>query len=231
MIVEQVQCDTSPWVVARHLRHEPWLVFLESTLPDPLLGQYTFLAVRPLLRLRAWGASCEVIEAGRRRWLYGNPWMLLERLYARYELGTTAEAPWPLGGFFGYWGYDLKHFLEPRLPRRAAADLGLPDLDVGLYDNLLVWDNQTGYCWLVATGLQPDGTRNAHRARVQADRWLERIEAAVAWEGTEADRPLETPGRLPEPGSSLQRDGFLRAVERTLEYIAAGDIYQVNLSQ
>lgn len=217
--------------MARHLRHEPLLVFLESTLPEPLLGRYTFLAIRPLLCLRAWGASCEVIEGNHRRWLYGNPWMLLERLYARFELGIAEQAPWPLGGFFGYWGYDLKHFLEPRLPRRAAADLGLPDLEVGLYDSLLVWDNQTDLCWLISTGLRMDGTRQRQRARVQADRWLERIEAALAWEGSEEDQPLEPPNPLPEASSTLEQEGFVRAVDRALEYIAAGDIYQVNLSQ
>jgi len=45
----------------------------------------------------------------------------------RYELLDELDSPFPLGGCFGYWGYDLKNFVEPRLPRRAPNDLELPD--------------------------------------------------------------------------------------------------------
>ena len=63
---------------------------------------------------------------------------------ARYELLDEIDLPFPLGGCFGYWGYDLKNFTEPKLPRRAVNDLELPDCHVGFYDSLVVFDHRLG---------------------------------------------------------------------------------------
>ncbi len=66
---------------------------------------------------------------------FGNPWHILDALMSRYELLDEIDLPFPLGGAFGYWGYDLKNFTEPKLPRRAVNDLELPDCHVGFYDS------------------------------------------------------------------------------------------------
>src|SRR5499425_2409774 len=72
---------------------------------------------------------------------FGNPWSMLDSLLSRYELLDELDLPFPLGGCFGYWGYDLKDFVEPRLPRRAVNDLELPDCHVGFYDSLVIYDH------------------------------------------------------------------------------------------
>ena len=74
---------------------------------------------------------------------------------ARFELLDEIDLPFPLGGCFGYWGYDLKNFTEPKLPRRAVNDLELPDCHVGFYDSLVVFDHQLGKVFIVSTGLMP----------------------------------------------------------------------------
>jgi para-aminobenzoate synthetase component 1 len=155
--------------------------------------------------------------------------MLLERLLARYDLGNS-EGPEdvPFGGCFGYWGYDLKHFVEPRLPRRAAADLGLPDLCVGFHDSLLAHDHSQSRTWIVSTGLRDDGTQDPAHARRQADWWRGMLETAPlsSVEAGGAAQPV-----FPAPAPNLSREAYVGMVKCALDYIAAGDIYQVNLAQ
>src|SRR5437660_6871222 len=90
---------------------------------------------------------------------------------ARYELLDEVDLPFPLGGCFGYWGYDLKNFVEPKLSRRAVNDLDLPDCCVGFYDSLIVFDHLLAKTWIVSTGVEADGSRSQQRAQARMDFW------------------------------------------------------------
>ena len=90
---------------------------------------------------------------------------------SRFELLDEIDLPFPLGGCFGFWGYDLKNFTEPKLPRRAVNDLELPDCHVGFYDSLVVFDHQLGKVLIVSTGLDADGSRSEKRAKEQLEFW------------------------------------------------------------
>src|SRR5208283_5959795 len=105
---------------------------------------------------------------------------LLDALMSRFELLDEIDWPFPLGGAFGYWGYDLKNFTEPKLPRRAVNDLELPDCHVGFHDSLVVFDHRLGRAWIVSTGLDAGGTRNEERARDQARFWRTKLAAEVS---------------------------------------------------
>ena len=156
--------------------------------------------------------------------------------------------PFPLGGCFGYWGYDLKGFVEPRLTRRAVNDLELPDCHLGFYPSLVVFDHQLGKAWIVATGLDAEGNRSEARARAELKWWKHRLAQEDASDeaggvkrragvspaqarGATDTSPNGQAARQPYVTSSLTRAEFLSAVERAQRYIRAGDIYQVNLSQ
>ena len=82
-------------------------------------ARYSFVVARPFLTLRTWGSRCELRTENQVRVQFGNPWNVLEQLLARYEIIDEIDLPFPLGGCFGYWGYDLKNFVEPRLRARA----------------------------------------------------------------------------------------------------------------
>src|SRR5206468_871482 len=103
-------------------------------------------------------------------------WHLLDSLMARYELLDEVDLPFPLGGCFGYWGYDLKNFVEPKLPRRAVDDLELPDCHAGFYDSLVVFDHRLDKTWIVSTGLKLDGSRDARLAQLGVEWWRERLQ-------------------------------------------------------
>src|SRR5258708_5151630 len=163
------------------------------------------------------------------------------------------DLPFPLGGCFGYWGYDLKNFIEPRLRRRAINDLEFPDCQLGFYDSLVAFDHRLGSTWVLATGLQPDGSRSEKRARQQFGFWLERLVgqgaadsslaresirsrpgafASICPDSKAARSPLrDDAGENRAVFSNLTRAEFLARVGQAQNYIRRGDIYQVNLSQ
>ncbi len=174
-LVQEAPTQHSPESLAGQLRDQPGVVLLRSAWFDAPQTRYSFVTARPFLSFRSFGSRCELSSAGGRQIQFGNPWHLLDSLMARYELLEEVDRPFPLGGCFGYWGYDLKNFVEPRLVRRAIDDLELPDCHVGFYDSLVVFDHRLEKAWIVSTGLQADGSRNAALARRQLGFWQERL--------------------------------------------------------
>ena len=230
-LLQEVQTSLSPESLAERLRGLPGVVLLRTHNFEGLHARYSFVTSEPFATLRSFGARCEVRIAERVQVQFGNPWRILDGLMSRFELLDEVDLPFPLGGSFGYWGYDLKNFVEPRLTRKAINDLELPDCHVGFYDSLVIFDHRLGKTWIVSTGLRPDGSRSGTLAQSQMDQWKSRLaedrehEHSPERTGTEAG----VMGR-PVISSSVSHDGFLDMVHRAQRYIRAGDIYQVNLS-
>src|SRR5580704_1383222 len=222
-ILQSVESAHTTESLVEQLAGERGVVLLRSCYFDSPQARYSFVAVRPLLIFRSFGSRCELDGAGVRR--FGNPWQALEELMSRYELLDEIDLPFPLGGCFGYWGYDLKNFVEPRLPRSAVNDLELPDCHAGFYDSLVAFDHHLDKTWIISTGLQPDGSRDVARARAQFDFWEKHLTAPVT-AGTSTRYALNCESVT----SNLSRETFVDKVRRAQEYIRAGDIYQVNLS-
>jgi para-aminobenzoate synthetase component 1 len=226
--IEKVQTAHTPESLAQLLPPHSSVVLLRTAQFDSPSARYSFLAARPFLTFRAFGSRCETAapEAGPPQTQFGNPWRLLDALMSRCELLDEIDWPFPLGGAFGYWGYGLKNFTEPKLPRRAVNDLELPDCQVGFYDSLVVFDHRLGQVSVISTGLAADGSRCEAKAREQLDFWRKLLAAPAAG----ATQSLSDAALLPPPQSNLTRAEFIGAVERAQKYIRAGDIYQVNLS-
>ena len=156
----------------------------------------------------------------------GQPFTVLRTLLAKYALAPAPEGPPFQGGAVGAFAYDLGRQLE-ELPSQARSDVPTPEMSLGFYDWVLAHDRQTDTSWLVTTGL-PEGSETAAAAR-QA----QILDILAAWQ-TQANgrRHGREPFRLTTPlASNMTRAQYVAMVRRAQEYIAAGDIYQVNLSQ
>lgn len=234
-LIYEIQTSHTPESLVEQLRGEPGIVLLRSGFFDSPQVRYSFVAARPFLTLRSFGSKSELSSTESHHVQFGNPWHILDSLMARYELLDEVDLPFPLGGCFGYWGYDLKNFVEPRLPRRALADLELPDCHVGFYDSLVVFDHRLGKTWIVSTGLQADGSRNETYLKRQSEFLNSRLSQATETRDTtphffsaaERDEKLKEPGQIT---SNLSHADFIAKVEKAQRYIRSGDIYQVNLS-
>ena len=233
-LIQETATAHTPESLVEQLLDEPGVVLLRSALFDDTAARYSLVTARPFLTFRAAGSRCEIGQPGARSTpevQFGNPWHLLDAVMARYELLDEIDLPFPLGGCFGYWGYDLKNFVEPKLPRNAVNDLELPDCHVGFYDSLVVFDHRLGKTCVISTGLSADGSRSENRAGQRAEFWQTMLASDATQPASESTptgivRPETAPAR-----SNLTRDDFLAAVARAQRYIRAGDIYQVNLSQ
>ena len=217
---------------------ERGIVLLRTGSFDSPSARYSFVAANPFLTFRSFGSQCEITHHASRitQMHFGNPWQILDALLARCELLDEIDLPFPLGGCFGYWGYDLKNFTEPKLPRRAFNDLELPDCHAGFYDSLVVFDHQLGKNFVVSTGLAADGSRSEKRAGKQMDFWRTKLgrddfhvvpNSSVTFNKDAVERVPAQSNIV----SNLSRADFIAKVERAQRYIRAGDIYQVNLSQ
>ena len=219
----------NPYEAAPRLLGLPRPVLLDSSSANNHSGRYSYLSADPFLVVRSWGRRVELVGPTGRAVLETNPFDLLRRLLSRYTLAQSPELPPFLGGAVGYFGYDLGRLLES-LPATNPADEALPELDVGFYDWVLAADNLSGERWLIATGL-PAGTGVASRAR------LAEIEARLDAPAEYSKEPegSKEAGMAPDWKplrfrSNVGRADYLKAVRRAKGYIAAGDIYQVNLS-
>ncbi len=238
-LVHEILTPYSPEALAASLAGEPGVVLLRSAGFDSPQARYSFVTARPFLTFRSFDTRCELTAAKPQTpnpkpdTQFGYPWRVLDELMARYELLDEVDLPFPLGGCFGYWGYDLKHFVEPKLPRRAVNDLELPDCHVGFHDSLVVFDHRLGKTWIVSTGLDVDGSRSEARAKERADWWRGRLADVVAGFNLRGETPADSQPEGCDYGiaSTFTRDEFIARVEQAQRYIRAGDIYQVNLAQ
>jgi len=174
-LIQEIATAQTPELLVEQLGGVAGVVLLRSAGFDSAQARYSFVAVNPFLTFRSFGSRCEIRrpqtpDSGLQT-QFGNPWHLLDALMARYELLDEIDLPFPLGGCFGYWGYDLKNFTEPKLPRRAVNDLELPDCHVGFYDSLVVFDHRLGKTCIVSTGLCADGSRSEERANEGLEFW------------------------------------------------------------
>jgi len=133
----------------------------------------------------------------------GEPFSALASELATRQ--SISEHPFPVGAAIGYFGYGLKNVLE-RLPSKAVDDLGLPRCWFGFYDNLLVFDHAKKEVWEVGAQNVPRGLTGRAQPGIAAC----------------SDFDIR---------SNFTRETYGEVVRRARQYIAAGDIYQVNLSQ
>ncbi len=228
----EIKTAHPPEAVVEQLRTEPGVMLLRSHRFDSAHARYSFVVARPFLRFRSFGSRCELRSRDGTHEQFGNPWHVLDALMSRYELLDEVDWPFPLGGCFGYWGYDLKNFVEPKLTRNAVNDLELPDCCVGFYSSLVVFDHHLAKTWIVSTGLDADGSRDEERSRQEMEFWRARVEGRLS------DPPsTEARGHEPDPAaaaplfiSNLSSTDFISRVQQAQDYIQHGHIYQVNLS-
>lgn len=192
-------------------------------------GRWSVLAAHPRLVFEATGTSWIVRDDhGRTTTGRGDVLAQLGRLLDDFGLARSndpdsraAEEECPFqGGMIGYIGYDVAPLLE-RLPRRAPRDSRFPDVRMALYDTALIVDHQTGAVALRAWDALGEGGRAVDR---RCTRWLDALRH-------ESLHPRRIPrSRLGRVAAELDRRDYLDRVRRALEYIAAGDVFQVNVT-
>ncbi len=216
----------------RRLSGLPHLVVLDSALAMPRLGRYSYLAVDPFETIRINRPSADPLAG-------------LSRLLEQFQQPAhwlLPDLPPFQGGAIGYFGYEFGRCFE-RVPAARHDEFDLPLAMFGFYDIVLAWDHEKpGQGWIISQGLpEKEPIARRQRAEQRMKQWLAKLsqpEASLAPPHVSFQamaHGLTAPQyqtRL--TGSWLgnfDSFGFRKAVERAREYIYAGDIFQVNLSQ
>jgi len=218
----------------------PDLVAFDSAKTSPQLGRYSFLCADPFQRFELRQARLGV-----------DPFAEIRKAIAAFQ-----TEPWPglppfQGGAAGLLSYELGRCFE-NLPGVPRDELEIPHLAVGLYDWVIAWDHQQGRCWLISQGFpEVDPGKREQRAKERAEQVLRAIEGGRVERATSVSATRPRSGergygqienvphgadQYPAPGpagllSNFSREGYLIAVERVIEYIRAGDLFQANLAQ
>ena len=209
---------------------EPYAFLLESAERGEQVGRYTFLGVRPYMRVRARGSVIE-IERGRHRERHeGSAFEFMKLLLREHRPAAVPGVPPFSAGAVGYFAYDSVRQLE-KIGEHAKDDLSLPDAELMFFDRLLAFDHLRHQIHIVASAdVSKENPRRAYDRAVRDIAALERKLAEglrpALWRKTAKAKA----GKL-KIHAGTSRKAFLRSVERCKEYIAAGDIFQVVLSQ
>jgi para-aminobenzoate synthetase component I len=196
--------------VFARVRHRHGATLLESSAIMTGMGRWSYIVTDPAATLEAQGSETTFQDE-----TWSDPFTALEILLKRYQLEPAKDGPDFQGGFIGYLGYDLARHLE-HLPNRTTDDLNWPEMRLHLADFVLAHDglNQTWYA--IRLGLP--GFPNRKKI------WDDVLE--------QAQHNLSEPAKF-KAGKTVSltpNKTYLEHVQHALEYIRAGDIFQVNLS-
>lgn len=226
IVLKEMDPPPSPERAFERLAGDERPFFLDSGLRLPDFGRFSLLGSRPFMVLESKGTRITLLGRGKPETRWGNPFHFLKRAIESYKLPAHPSLPFA-GGAVGYLGYDLCHFVE-RLPATAADDLRAPDMAMAFYDTALVVDHRTRRAWIAAADLGAPGRPDAeHRAAEM----FERLSSGAPAARPAGDEPLDRENAAPEIACNFTRGDYLSAIERAKDYIAAGDIFQVNLSR
>jgi anthranilate synthase component 1 len=209
---------------------EPHAFLLESNERGEQVGRYTFLGARPYMRVKASKGAVE-IERGRRREVVNeNVFQVVKRLLREHSLATVPGLPPFCAGAVGYFAYDVVRQLE-RIGDHAKDDLHLPDAELMFFDRLLAFDHLRHQIHIVAAAdVSRESPRRAYDRALRDIAALERKLAAGLSPALWRKSAKAKSGKL-KIHARTRRADYQRGVERCKEYIAAGDIFQVVLSQ
>ena len=202
---------------------------LESVVGGERFGRYSFIGLPARTLLRATGPRTEVVTDGRVIETHdGNPLDFIEAYLARFKIATRPGMPRFCGGLAGYFGYDAVRCIEPRMARSAELrplpdPIGTPDILLVQCEELAVIDNLSGRLYLIvyADPVAPEAYAKARRRLVAL---TDRLKTSVA------APPVERGEAHPVRREFAKAD-FIAAVGRAKEYIAAGDMMQVQIGQ
>jgi anthranilate synthase component I len=203
----------------------------ESVVGGERHGRYSFVGSNPFLRFRAFDRRIVVESKGEaREYTDPDPLRGLEQLLVAYRAPHLPGMPRFCGGAVGYAGYDTVRYVE-HLPNAPTDDRHLPDLYFALYDRMVIFDHINKTVSAVAHAhVDPANLRDSYDAACRrVDGLVDRLRTVPA-DLPVVDIDLKGPVTIPTK-SNFTEEGYKAAVRKCQEYINAGDIFQVVLSQ
>jgi len=209
---------------------EPYAFLLESNERGEQVGRYTFLGTRPYMRVKARSGTLEIVRGRRREKRRGNVFQTVKELLREHRPAAVPGLPPFTAGAVGYFAYDVVRQLE-KIGEHAKDDLSLPDAELMFFDRLLAFDHLRHQIHIMAAADVARDTPQAAYDRAVRDIGVLEKKLASGLKPAVWRRSTTTKSGNFKVHAGTSEEHFLRSVERCKEYIAAGDIFQVVLSQ
>ncbi|TFI51414.1 anthranilate synthase component I [Mastigocladus laminosus UU774] len=221
---------------------QPYSFLLESVEGGENIGRYSLLGCDPLWILEVRGdRTTQMHRDGSQVVFTGDPFAALTKCLEPFYPVKLPQLPPGIGGLFGFWGYELINWIEPRVPIHPQDDRNIPDAVWMQVDHLLIFDQVKRKIWAVAyadlrdpdVDLQTAYQKACDRVTRMVDKLslpLSGQNTLLEWNPPGSNRVTEVPG-VEEYQSNFTREKFCNSVQKAKEYIKAGDIFQVVISQ
>jgi anthranilate synthase component 1 len=203
----------------------------ESTEKNDLSGRFSFIGLNPRVVMQSHGSEVRMVEGHNERRLQVSrgPVHEVEKLMTHYQFVARPELPRFAGGAVGFVGYEAIHFFEPKVPPAQRDELQLPEAVFMVPSALLVFDHRLRSLKIIVNAFLDDGS---------PEEVYERAVECLGSVKEKLTKPVDLrlvsiveDAEQPPPRSNFSAVDFERAVDRAKEYIVAGDVFQVVLSQ
>ena len=216
LVIETFRSSKTPWEVFQAVHaNSRACFFLDSPHYAPPDQAYSYIGMDPDLEIRLDGQGLHVQGEVNAEYPAEQLFPVLKKLFKKYQTRQRNGTPFFTGGFVGYFGYEAADLCD-KIKFRAKPSPDVPRVSLGLFRDVIVYDHQKRIYHLATEARSPElGVRS-----------LEKLKAYF-------EKPvLEKKGfKLKKFSAEMKKARFKAMVGKAKRYIAAGDIYQANLSQ
>ncbi|MEM9410391.1 MAG: anthranilate synthase component I [Planctomycetota bacterium] len=233
-VYRRLLCDSlTPVSAFKRIDSGKEACLFESVVGGEVVGRYSFLAVEPTKRISAKGNTVVIDdENGSRTIESANPLDEFRKQIESVKVAKLDGMPPFTGGAIGYAGYDVVRYVES-LPNAPKDDRQISDLSFAFYDCMLVFDNINKTLTVISLAwpsrFDGDAKQAQEHAKLKIDRYVDKLNTPET-ELVASDAGIAT-DELMDFKSNFTRGEFKQAVEKCKQYIRAGDIFQVVISQ
>ena len=198
---------------------------LESVVGGERFGRYSFIGLPSRTLLRASGFKTEVVTDGAVVETHeGNPLDFIEQYQQRFKVALRPGLPRFCGGLAGYFGYDAVRYMEPKLAKTwKSGGIDTPDILLLQCEELAVIDNLSGRLYLIVYA-DPGAPEAYFKGKRRLSELADKLKYSVT-------APAVKRGAAHSVEREFGKADYLKAVDRSKEYIAAGDMMQVQIGQ
>ncbi|MFQ5706769.1 MAG: anthranilate synthase component I [bacterium] len=207
--------------------HSDQAFLLESVEGSEKIARFSFLGCDPYCTIEFSGNQIIENRLGQVSTLEGNIFDYLNDLFSKYRTARTSKLPRFTGGAVGYFGYETVRLLE-NIPPASDQEAGLPQALFMLFDTILAFDHFTHEVYIIKNVFLNEKSASPKRQYEEALEKIELVKAKLEEPIEPAHDSLAKPADL---SSNFEYGDFCRAVQAAKDYITAGDIFQVVLSQ
>jgi aminodeoxychorismate synthase component I len=214
--------ELTPLTAFERIRGGRYSFLLESASGPMKTGRYSFIGTDPYIIFKSKGREIKVIRDGKKTIIHDSPLKKLRELIGQFRIDRIDGLPPFIGGAIGILNYDFVHHFE-RLPRTTSDDLTLPEAHFIFIDTIIAFDHYSNKAWVITNPWVRNEDYEGVMLRIEEI--IERLlHLSPSFPHKWKKRPIEIK-------KEIKKNEYESMVRKAKEYIAAGDIFQANLSQ